>query len=104
MGLAEMTSRGLSFSYKVLGEDAQFTLPGAPSHTTPRVIFSQDGVIVADGMAQSIGPSVRIRASDAPQGVPRGSLFALAGGSWKAREAGLPHNDGSELIVQLGKA
>jgi hypothetical protein len=35
MGLAEMTSRGLSFSYKVLGEDAQFTLPGAPSHTTP---------------------------------------------------------------------
>lgn len=103
MGLMAMSTRGLAFGYRALGEDAQLTLPGAGTHTTPRVIYSQDGVIVADGMAQSVGPSVRIRVSDAPSGIPRESLFVMASGTWRAREAGLPINDGAELIVQLGR-
>lgn len=103
MGIAEMNARGLAFGYKALGEDAQFTPPGAPTHTTPRVIYSQDGVALMDGMAQSIGPSVRIRVSEALSGVPRGSIFLLASGTWRAKADGLPMNDGQELQVQLGK-
>lgn len=104
MGLMEMTGNSLAFSYKVLGGPAQMTLPDAAEAQPVRVIYSVDGTALIDGMVQSIGPSLRIRLSEAPAGVPRGTVFALASGTWKAREGGLPHNDGNELLVQLGKA
>lgn len=104
MALAEMRTHGLGFGYRVLGSDAQFTPPNATVSTTVRVIFSQDGVLVSDGMAQSIGPSVRVRASEFSSGVPRAAGFVIDGVAWKAREAGLPIHDGKELSVQLAKA
>lgn len=103
MTIAAMTTAGLSMGYRVLGEDATFTRPGQPAANV-RVIYAVDGTAVMDGMVQSIGPSLRIRASDAPAGVPRGSLFEVAGHTWKAKEAGLPINDHNELQVQLGLA
>jgi hypothetical protein len=103
MTIAAMTSAGLSMAYRTLGDDATFALPGQPA-VQVRVIYAVDGTSVMDGMVQSIGPSLRIRASDAPAGVPRLSLFEVAGHTWKAKEAGLPINDHNELQVRLGLA
>lgn len=104
MAFGDVVGRGLAFGYKILGTDAQMTVPEATQPAGVRVIFSQDGTAMLDGMMQSIGPSLRIRAFEAPGGVPRHTVFVMPNGSWKAKEAGLPHNDGSELLVQLGKA
>ena len=107
MSLSNMASRGIGFGYKVLGEPARITPPGAPQASDVRVIFSLDGAGLLDGMMQSIGPSLRIRVSEAPGGVvARGTVFELPerGDLWKAREPGVLINDGMELQVQLGKA
>lgn len=104
MAFGDVVGRGLAFGYKILGTDAQMSVPGAAEPVGVRVIFSQDGAAMLDGMMQSIGPSLRIRTYEAPAGVPRNTVFVLGTDTWKAREAGLPHNAGSEWLVQLGKA
>lgn len=104
MTLANMMNRGLGFGYRALGEPARFTLPAPGAlFTNVTVIYDVDGAAMLDGMLQSIGPSVRIRKSEAPQGVPRGSLFEIPGPGviWKAAEDGLPINDGEEIQVRL---
>ena len=105
MTLATMNTRGLAFGYKALGEPARLTAPGAGSHSDVTVIYSVDGAAVLDGMAQSIGPSLRLRKSEAPTGVLRGTLFELpeSGVIWKASEDGQEINDGAELQVTLGR-
>jgi hypothetical protein len=101
MTIAAMTAAGLSMAYRTLGDDATFTRPGQPAEAV-RVIYSVDGTAVLDGMVQSIGPSLRIRASDAPEGVPRHSVFELLSTTWRAKEKALPINDGLEYLVHLG--
>lgn len=105
MTLATMLDRGLSFGYKALGEPARMTVPAAPVHSDVRVIYDVDGAALLDGMMQSIGPSVRVRKSEAPNGVPRDTVFEIPGPGviWQAAEAGMLINDGSEYQVRLCK-
>lgn len=107
MGIHEMmTGSGLSFGYKVLGEGGQLTVPGDLVPKPVRVIYSVDGTALLDGMVQSVGPSLRIRLSEAPGGtIPRDATFALQrSGTWRAKEKAQLINDGSELLVLLGVA
>lgn len=105
MTLSNMVTRGLGFGYRVLGDAAQMTVPGAQAPAPVTVIFSVDGAAAIDGMMQSIGPSLRIRKSEALDGVPRGTRFAMADGAlWKAAEDGMAYNDGGEWLVRLGVA
>ncbi len=99
--VAAVLIAGLAAHYRVLGADADYTPAAGGAAVTKRVIFTEDGSSVLDGMVQSLGPTLRVMASSMTNGVKRGDTFVLGAATWRAREDGLPHNGGSEYLVPL---
>lgn len=89
--------------YQRLGVDATFAHAGG-SPRAVKVVFDYGGGAGAlGGMQLMAEPSLRIQASDAPQGVSRGDLFRLGGTTWRAREAGMPIGIGDEIQVPIAQ-
>lgn len=96
----------LAAAYQALGTSATHTGVASGVQTPVRVRFMAGGGDVSlDGLLVGDAPSITLPTAALPERrVRRGDGFLINGVAYRAREAGAPQGDGSELLVPLAKA